>query len=367
MATDLQGLLSSPALMMGMGLLSENGRAEGALRGLLMAQGSKYMTAKQKAEEEDRKQRGQLLEMQIKAAQEAQARDELTRGTMASMSTLSPENLAMYQDNPQFQANYRAAMAANGNPQLAELGGVLQPQAEPMKPTSSMINFMASGGDLGTTEGQAAFRKLVEAKAGAETRPRMIEQGGVQYWADGPNAGKPVLGAISSTVDPKLFDREKTLRTEISAQSKSFNDIQDAFGRISATAKDPSAAGDLALIFNYMKMLDPGSTVREGEFANAQNAAGVSDRVRAYWNNLQRGERLTPEQRVDFMKQAGSLYADSAASYNSTRDYYADLAKQYQADPGRILPPPQRYDPKAMNTIISDAEQYLKDNQREGQ
>ena len=36
-----------------------------------------------------------------------------------------------------------------------------------------------------------------------------------------------------------------------------------------------NAAGDMALIFSYMKMLDPNSTVREGEYATAEAAAGV--------------------------------------------------------------------------------------------
>ena len=37
----------------------------------------------------------------------------------------------------------------------------------------------------------------------------------------------------------------------------------------------PDAAGDMALIFSYMKMLDPNSTVREGEYATAQDAGSI--------------------------------------------------------------------------------------------
>jgi hypothetical protein len=56
-----------------------------------------------------------------------------------------------------------------------------------------------------------------------------------------------------------------------------------------------------------MKVLDPGSTVREGEFANAQNAAGVPDRIRNLFNNWSKGQRLDENQRQDFITQAKKI------------------------------------------------------------
>src|SRR3990172_3435846 len=55
------------------------------------------------------------------------------------------------------------------------------------------------------------------------------------------------------------FDAEQSLRKEFTAQSKVFIDVRDSFARIEASSQNPSAAGDLSLIFNYMKMLDPAS------------------------------------------------------------------------------------------------------------
>jgi hypothetical protein len=56
-----------------------------------------------------------------------------------------------------------------------------------------------------------------------------------------------------------------------------------------------------------MKMLDPGSVVREGEFATAQNAAGVPDRVMNLYNRILSGERLNKDQREAFKGQAAGL------------------------------------------------------------
>jgi hypothetical protein len=94
---------------------------------------------------------------------------------------------------------------------------------------------------------------------------------------------------IASEAAKNTFDDAKDLRKEFVSASGEFVKIRDAFKRIQVSAQDPSAAGDLALIFNYMKMLDPGSVVRESEFATAANAAGVPDRVRNTFNRILRG------------------------------------------------------------------------------
>ena len=113
--------------------------------------------------------------------------------------------------------------------------------------------------------------------------------------------------------------------------------MRDAFTRISQAAANPSPAGDLALIFNYMKLLDPGSVVREGEFATAQNAAGIDDRLRNIYNRLLSGERLNPQQRQDFIGQAQGLYSRAEAQYGATQRQYEELAKRKGIDPRNVI------------------------------
>jgi len=121
------------------------------------------------------------------------------------------------------------------------------------------------------------------------------------------------------TIDPdEIFKRETKLRNEFTNLSKDFFKQRDAFGRVAASAQEPSAAGDLALIFNFMKVLDPGSTVREGEFATAQNSGSVPDRIQARYNSIIRGERLSDRQRNDFVNRSKKLF-DSANRQHSKR------------------------------------------------
>jgi hypothetical protein len=119
---------------------------------------------------------------------------------------------------------------------------------------------------------------------------------------------------------------------------KSFADVSTAYSRVLNSAKDPSGAGDLSLIFNFMKVLDPGSTVREGEFATAQNSGGVEQKVVSLYNQVLDGTRLGELQRADFVDRATRLYQGAEKQYNSIARQYAEFARQARLDPQLVIP-----------------------------
>lgn len=137
--------------------------------------------------------------------------------------------------------------------------------------------------------------------------------------------------------NPDNFKSEKDARQEFQNITKDFRTVRDAATRIEASAKDPSAAGDLALIFNYMKVLDPGSTVREGEFATAQNSAGLPERLRAMYNSIINGERLAPAQRTDFLARSRKLFKAQQGQYAETEKQFRALATRYGLDPNNVV------------------------------
>ena len=113
------------------------------------------------------------------------------------------------------------------------------------------------------------------------------------------------------------------------AQSKNFFAARDGYNKVLASAKDPSAAGDLSLIFAYMKTLDPTSVVREGEFATAQNAGSVPERVVAQYNKVISGERLSQSQREDFVNRAKRLFDAQKKQQDSVNEEYKTRATKY--------------------------------------
>ena len=126
-------------------------------------------------------------------------------------------------------------------------------------------------------------------------------------------------------------------RKEFTGLSKKFIDVRDAYKRVVSSAQDPSPAGDMALITNYMKILDPGSTVRESEYATAANAAGWPERVRAQWNRLVDGETLTQKMRDDFSGRAKQLYEGAAETQEQLEKQYRTLAKKSKFDPNVVV------------------------------
>lgn len=121
------------------------------------------------------------------------------------------------------------------------------------------------------------------------------------------------------------------MRKEFDAQTKDFRAVRDSYNRIQASAQNPTPAGDLSLIFNYMKMLDPGSVVREAEFATAANAAPLLTRVGLDAEKLKgvwEGQRLTPEQRADFLNRSDQLYQEQDQTFQALADEYTGMAER---------------------------------------
>lgn len=134
------------------------------------------------------------------------------------------------------------------------------------------------------------------------------------------------------------FSNEQKLRKEFLDQSKNFIDVRDSYSRLQAVAADPSPAGDISIIFSYMKMLDPGSVVREGEQATAQNAAGIPDRIRNLYNKAITGERLSPSQRADFVGQGQKLYEQALSQVQKNAKMYEDIAQKSGLNPAFAVP-----------------------------
>ena len=121
--------------------------------------------------------------------------------------------------------------------------------------------------------------------------------------------------------------RTKDLRGEFRTATDQFSKIDEAFGRLQGSLTG-TGAGDLSLIFQYMKILDPGSTVREGEFATAQNSGGVDDKVRGLYNQIVDGARLAGSQRIDFYERSKDLYNAAKEGYDLNVATYNDLAEK---------------------------------------
>lgn len=155
---------------------------------------------------------------------------------------------------------------------------------------------------------------------------------------DGTYSAKPIPGFKETEEGGgKSFEKALKLRGEYVKDAKDFMTIRDAYGKVNVSAKDPSAAGDMSLLFNYMKILDPNSVVRESEYATAQNAGSVPERVIGLYNRVLNGEKLSDNQRNDFIKTAQKLYETNISQHDRRISEYTRLSKSFGIDPSTVI------------------------------
>ncbi len=265
----------------------------------------------------------------------------------------------------------------NGVPPFAETQNYLfkmlgrQPsQPEQMPNTRSTSRGDEQGGllnmlsNMGNQSGLSTFQNLAQAldplilpearmgevirSRGAKTQ-KQRQSNQTAAMLDNLEGGAPYAAAIRNGADGQtvymqylkdkkegtlsrkdIRDATNALRKEYigTPETKEFAKQSAAFARIMASADAPTGAGDMALIFNFMKLLDPGSTVREGEYATARDTGNVSQRVRAIYNKMVMGTTLTPEQRADFVDRSVRLYKKAETQFGKVTDQYSKLAEE---------------------------------------
>jgi len=145
--------------------------------------------------------------------------------------------------------------------------------------------------------------------------------------------------AAAKSMQPKPAGPTELIKVknDFEDSAKTYIGARDGWNKVQSAATNPSPAGDISLIFGFMKTIDPTSTVREGEFATAANAGGVPERVRVMYQKALNGERLTPEQRQDFMTQAHNAYKTYEGSYQMSKAQSVKLAKALGIPPDLII------------------------------
>lgn len=149
---------------------------------------------------------------------------------------------------------------------------------------------------------------------------------------------KRALAGVKTPEDRRVSETAITaMRSGFTAGAKTFVDVRDAYARVQASAREPSAAGDLSLIFNYMKILDPGSVIRESEFAQAAAAGSYGDRIAGLVQRATNGQRLSDNVREDFVDRADKLFKAQLSSYTKLEDEYRRIAKERGIEPSNVI------------------------------
>ncbi len=153
-------------------------------------------------------------------------------------------------------------------------------------------------------------------------------------------------GATNVNVDTgqKGFENKMSAKKTFMSEPiyKDFTDMRSAYGQVTSALDQGTPIGDVAGATKIMKLLDPGSVVRESELGIAMAASGRMDRLKYYFDNWASGNKLTPTQREDFKQLSNELYAAAGQAYNQKRGEYLDFGASTGVELDKALGAPAK-------------------------
>lgn len=135
-------------------------------------------------------------------------------------------------------------------------------------------------------------------------------------------------------------DRDTTFRLSERYNSdqttKDTAQVRASSMRAEELAKTVSPTNDMGLVYSLMKSFDPGSTVREGEFAMAAKSGSLGDQMKAYVSIIESGQ-MTKEKRAEVLNTIRKQAQAQEKRQAQVDNYYSDLSTQYKADPNLVI------------------------------
>jgi hypothetical protein len=268
--------------------------------------------------------------------------------------TLDPVNIDRPAPISERQMAYADELIASGEPELVKEGTDLKKAITEKDAKQSPLGLLiAERKQVAAQYGEdhpivKRYDARIQKETGEEVKGQVIDLGDRMIVVDPTKIGQAFDKGLSpkdaakgpeSLNQKEVAEIEGKLRDDFFQQvGKEFTSIRDSYDRIRASSKNPSAAGDLAMIFNYMKMLDPASVVRESEFANAAATGAFGERIKASVQKVITGERLSDAVRDDFVDRADKLYAHASKNYSDSSERFKGIAKRSGANPENVLP-----------------------------
>ena len=158
-----------------------------------------------------------------------------------------------------------------------------------------------------------------------------------------PDTSENLLMLEAGAPGSKIYDPEKRylaskdLRTEYNKRTGDLTGSRINYEKMIESAKIQAGLGDVALITAFMKMLDPGSTVRESEFATARDTAGLYASLENYLEKIRTGEFLSDSQRKVFTDLAGKYLEAAEKDGAKTRQSMEGIVDRLGLNPADVF------------------------------
>jgi len=194
--------------------------------------------------------------------------------------------------------------------------------------------------------------KLMELKQKLEQDKNVLEaakqkEQTKRFLLDGISSGK--IATLKPWMRDFLYNKSQQseqfkLRSDFDKEIKDTNaqPIVSAYRKLESLVNnnpEPGGQGDIAIVFSFMKMLDPNSVVREGEFQTAENATPRAVQFARTWNKFFNGGRFLESDRKKFLEVTKLLVAPALADLEFVKQRYIKISQRYGYPPSLIVGP----------------------------
>jgi len=143
--------------------------------------------------------------------------------------------------------------------------------------------------------------------------------------------------------ETKLNDAQNAFAQKIAPkiqnkQFDKFNTLNQARQSIADSVASPNPQEDSAIIYNFIKTLDPESAVREGEITFVGSARGIPARTQGFINKMYKGELLTPQERSNILDFATKAAAGQKKAWEVSAAPYINQANKMGVPVSFIVP-----------------------------
>lgn len=162
----------------------------------------------------------------------------------------------------------------------------------------------------------------------------------VRAYIDRKDAGKAPKVSVDLKDPTAVAMAGLKMQGDIRQDLKGPKDTATAYQTMYNAATNPTQKGDTTMLYTFFKVLDPQSTVREGEIEMIKQSRSIPEKFKGMALKLASGQTLLESERADLLNQAYQYVSNQQRGVTETIDMYKDYAKAFGLNPEKAVPNP---------------------------
>jgi len=267
-----------------------------------------------------------------------QADLDRVRADMQQVAPQAAARLPQFYSKEAMEAYQQSALSVKERQEL-KIADV-QAQADAVKAQADLVKARQQGVTDAIKLGEVEYKETpqgwiaVPKYPGASGTPGV---GGTPVTVGGQQAQGMQGQSQAQAQTQQTRQGEMALMQHYDTLAKPYREVRDAMGRIEAAGSSPTPAGDMALVYAYMKMLDPSTGIRNEEIKNAEMIGGLPGQATRWLAWLQGDKPLPDGVRKDFLDRSKKLYSQYMKDYEDVGGQYRTLAQRQGYNPDNVV------------------------------